>query len=225
MNRRFAPLLVSLAGLVLVIAACSSGGTSNEVTVTVQVISEAGNPVIGAAFAFVDTSVRQSSVIDLEDGSYLSGLVQVDAEGRARITLPSAASLPAGALALASEAVPPSVQGSPCSAQAVPADARISVMEFEGVIVPSIVGVTDAGLSAESIVVQNQAARDPLHGWVYADRAVTLTLEGDGCGAGEPVAFEAGWNQIAVDYDAVADTATLRRSTASNLVVVVLDDR
>lgn len=232
MTRRTTVLFVSLTAFVLTLAACSagdppaSGDASDAMSVNVRVVSQAGNPVIGAAFAFIDTSAPRTSAIDMGEGSYLTSLVQVDAQGRASVVLPAGSSLPEGALAPADEAIPDSVQGSACSATADPPSARISVMSFEGIIVPSIVGLTSDGLNnAESIVVLDESDTSPKHGWVYADRDVTITLSGDGCGAGEPVAFEAGWNQIAVDYDEVADTATLRRSTATNLVVVVLDGR
>lgn len=228
MTRRTTVLFVSLTAFVLTLAACSAGDppASDAMSVNVRVVSQAGNPVIGAAFAFIDTSAPRTSAIDMGEGSYLTSLVQVDAQGRASVVLPAGSSLPEGALAPAAEAIPDSVQGSACSATADPPSARISVMSFEGIIVPSIVGLTSDGLNnAESIVVLDESDTSPKHGWVYADRDVTITLSGDGCGAGEPVAFEAGWNQIAVDYDEVADTATLRRSTATNLVVVVLDGR
>lgn len=221
MTRRTTVLFVSLTAFVLTLAACSagdppaSGDASDAMSVNVRVVSQAGNPVIGAAFAFIDTSAPRSrpSAVDMGEGSYLTSLVQVDAQGRASVVLPAGSSLPEGALAPADEAIPDSVQGSACSATADPPSARISVMSFEGVIVPSIVGLSPA-VTAESIVVANEADAvefvdqdSTLFGWAYADRDVTLTLTGAGCGAGDPVVFTAGWNQFAIDYDSSVNTA------------------
>ena len=222
-----------LALLALMLAACSAPPDDTSYRLTFDVEAESGQPVLAAGLALTQPAAAPSTFVELDTDAFIGAMTGVS-DGRFTLTFPRGDALPAGSLVAAGAALD-TLEA--CSIVAEPAAALVSRMTLQdGVASPAPFGVTAAGLP-ESMTVADPSVVDDLRNeepgtvfaWVYADRDVTLRLEGTNCAsAAAGVALVRGWNQVAwrlVQDAGTGTVATLQNSTATGLVVVVLDDR
>lgn len=227
------PIRVAVLALVaLALGACSAPSADAPYRVTFDVQTETDQPVLAAGLALTRPEAAPAAFVELESDTFIGAMTGV-ADGRFTMTFPEGDTLPAGSLVHADDAL---AGPTGCSVVVDPAAARISRMTLaDGVATPAPFGVLASGLP-ESMTVTDPSVVDDLrngapgvvHAWVFADRDVTLGLEGATCATeAAGVALARGWNQVAwslvQDGETDTTTATLRRSTATGLVVVVLD--
>lgn len=119
--------------------------------------------------------------------------------GAFEVVLPDEDDLPEAALVPLAEAV---VNFGACTVEAAPVAARATLTVFDGVTFPGLAALTALG---SGVMFASDAEVDlnlPLdgqgvsfHGWIFVDRAATLTTSG--CGYVADLALGEGWNQLA----------------------------
>lgn len=235
--RRLAVLFVAA----LVLAACSSPPPAGPASVRGSVApSEEYVFGVGLAFrsaAMVMSELQNAAVFEVEEGFYVTAIAPLDADGAFSLALPDHADVPDDHLVPAETFLYNVVWIDGCTLEASDASALVSFHLFELLTFPGLYAVTESG---PTLAIASDAAIDttlpedvafadrPILAWLYADKAVTIASDGDGCS--DPMdgtldvdlTLARGWNQVAWTIDFDADVLTLTNDATAAPVVTVL---